>query len=185
MSRISIWPLLLCISAIASAPVQAGGDQDIEVRVRIDGEVVRLDAWFSVDASRQEAWAVLTDFEHMPRFISNLKSSAVVARDGNLVTVAQSGEASLGLIKFPFESVRELRLTTCEKIQSHMVSGTMKRYDGMTELFADGARTRVVFQSDSVPDKWVPPGVGPYFIEQESREQLSEFRAEILRRKAP
>jgi carbon monoxide dehydrogenase subunit G len=163
--------------------VQAGGDQDIEVRVHIDGDFVRLDASFSVGASRQEAWSVLTDFAHMARFISNLKSSSVVARNGDVVTVAQAGEASLGLIKFPFESVRELHLTPYEKIQSRMVSGNMKRYEGTTELFAEGEGTRVVFRSESVPDKWVPPGVGPYFIEQESREQLSEFRAEILRRK--
>jgi carbon monoxide dehydrogenase subunit G len=183
MPRISPWLPLLGILALVPTPAKGGGADDVGVRVRVDGDVVRLEASFSVDASRQEVWSVLTDFEHMTRFISNLKSSSVVARNGDLITVAQAGEASLGLIKFTFESVRELRLTPNEKIHSHMISGNMKRYDGTTELFVLGEGTRVVFRSESVPDKWVPPGVGPYFIERESREQLSEFRAEILRRK--
>jgi len=34
-----------------------------------------------------------------------------------------------------------------------------------------------------VPKAWIPPIVGRGFIEHETREQFSEFRAEIMRRK--
>jgi carbon monoxide dehydrogenase subunit G len=177
--------MLMAALLIATSPAR-GGDagQDIQVAVQVDGEVVRVHASYSVEASPRDVWSVLTDFEHLPRFIANVKSSAVVARNGDLVTVAQAGEASYGLIKFPFDSVRELRLTPFEKIQSRMISGSMTRYEGTTELIAEGAGTRVTQRSESVPGKWIPPAIGPYFIEHETREQLSEFRAEVLRRKS-
>jgi uncharacterized membrane protein len=182
----AIWRVVMLMGAllIRTSPAMGGDGQDVQVSVQVDGEVVRVQASYSVEASPRDVWSVLTDFEHLPRFISNMKSSVVVARSGDLVTVAQAGEASYGLIKFPFDSVRELRLTPFEKIQSRMISGSMKRYEGTTELFAEGTGTRVTQRSESVPGKWVPPAVGPYFIEHETREQLSEFRAEVLRRRS-
>jgi hypothetical protein len=119
----------------------------------------------------------------MPRFVSNLRSSSVLARNGDLVTLSQGGDASFGPVKLPFESVRELRLFPDHRIESRMISGTMKRYQGVTELMPEGSGTRVRQYSEAVPDQWVPPLVGPRLVVHETREQLGEFRAEILRRK--
>jgi carbon monoxide dehydrogenase subunit G len=165
------------------ARATAGSDRDVDIRVHVEGDVVSVDASMLVAATPQEVWSVFTDFDHLAQFISNLKSSAVVARNGDAVTIAQAGEASYGPLKFAFESVRELRLLPIEKIRSHMISGNMKRFAGVTEFAAEDAGTRVTYHSDAVPDRWIPPLIGPRFIEQETREQLSEFRAEVLRRK--
>ena len=167
----------------ASARATAGNDRDVDIRIHVEGDVVSVDASMLVAATPQEVWSVFTDFDHMAQFISNLKSSAVVARSGDAVTIAQAGEAAYGPLKFAFESVRELRLMPVEKIRSHMISGNMKRFAGVTEFAAEGAGTRVTYHSEAVPDRWIPPLIGPRFIEQETREQLSEFRAEVLRRK--
>ncbi len=175
---------LLGALTIAAAPARGADTRDIEVQVAVDGEIVRVESSFVVNASPQEVWAVMTDFENMERFVSNLKSSTVVARNGDVVTVRQSGEASFALLKFTFESIRELRLTPHTRIQSRMISGNMRRYEGVTDLSAEGSGTRVRLRSEAVPDKWIPPLLGPRFIAHETREQLSEFRAEILRRKS-
>lgn len=42
----------------------------------------------------------------------------------------------------------------------------------------------LMFAFEAVPDKWIPPLRGPRFIANETREHLTEFRAEMLRRKA-
>jgi uncharacterized membrane protein len=165
-------------------PARAADVSDIGVTVSVDGDLVRVESSYLVGAMPAEVWKVLTDFENMPRFVSNLKSSTVMRREDDVVTVAQSGEAARGPLKFAFHSVRELRLVPMRRIESHMISGTMQRYDGVTELLPEGAATRVVVRSAAVPDKWVPPLLGPHFIAAETREQMGEFRAEILRRKA-
>jgi uncharacterized membrane protein len=173
--------VLLMLGSMAAMAVDS---RDIEVKVSVDGETVRVESSYLVEATPAEVWSVMTDFENMPRFVSNLKSSTVVSRNGDVVTVAQSGEAAYGLLKFAFQSVRELRLMPTRRIESRLVSGNMERYEGITELSDEGGRTRVVVRSVAVPGKWVPPVVGPLFIVREAREQLAEFRAEILRRKA-
>jgi uncharacterized membrane protein len=176
---------LLIALVFLSSWASGADDLDIRVKVNMDGEVVRVESSYLVAASPQDVWAVMIDFEHMPRFISNLRSSAVVATNGDKVTIAQSGEASLGIFKFAFESVRELRLTPFTRIESRMIRGNnLSRYQGTTDLVAEGLATRVTVRSEAVPDKWVPPLLGPRLIAQEAREQLTEFRAEILRRKA-
>jgi ribosome-associated toxin RatA of RatAB toxin-antitoxin module len=168
----------------AGALAQADDSHDIAVDVDVDDGVVRVTASYFVAASPSEVWAVITDFENMPRFVANLRSCVVLARSGDLVTVSQGGDASYGPIKFPFDSVRELRLAPERRIESRMISGTMKRYQGVTELVPEGAGTRVTQYSEAEPNRWVPPLVGHGFIMHETREQLGQFRAEILRRKA-
>ena len=176
--------LLAFALIVVAVPVASAGDPDIDVKVRVDGDVVHVDSALFVKATPQEAWAVLTDFEHMTQFISNLKSSAVVARSEGVVTVAQSWEASLGPLGFTSQSTREIRLTPFDKIQSRMINGTLKRFESVTRLQAENEGTRVTYWSDTVPNQWIPPIVGPRFVEREAREQLEEVRREILRRKS-
>lgn len=180
--RTYLLAVALLLGVIGSAH---GADcQDIDVDVAVDDGVVRVVASYFVEASPREVWAVITDFENMPRFVFNVRSCVVMARGGDLVTLAQGGDASYGPIKFPFESVRELRLFPERRIESRMVSGTITRYQGVTELTPEGSGTRVRQSSEAVPNRWVPPVVGPRFVAHETREQLGQFREEILRRKS-
>jgi carbon monoxide dehydrogenase subunit G len=176
--------LLAFTLILAAEPIAAAGDREMAVSVRVDGDVVHVDSALFVKATPQEVWAVLTDFEHMTQFISNLRSSAVVARSEGVVTVAQSWEASLGPLGFASQSTREMRLMPFEEIQSRMISGTLKQFRSVTRLKAEGEGTHVTYQSDTVPNQWIPPIVGPHFVEREAREQMVELRREILRRQS-
>jgi carbon monoxide dehydrogenase subunit G len=175
---------LTLLLATTHAAVAHAGDPDFEVKVRVDGDDVHIDGSLFVKATPQQVWAVLTDFEHMPRFISNLVSSAIVARADDVVTVKQSWQAAFGPLSFTSESTREIRMTPYTAIRSRMISGTLKRFQSVTQLLAEDGGTRVTYTSDTVPNQWIPPIVGPHFVEREAREQLVEVRREILRRSA-
>ncbi|MFH1027060.1 MAG: SRPBCC family protein [Pseudomonadota bacterium] len=169
----------LCVPAYADSP----NDKDIEVKVYLDGEDVMIDANFTVPASIHQVWDVLTDFDHMAGFISNLQSSKITESSGTVVQVSQKGVAKHAMMIFPFESVREIHLFPYEKILSHMVSGTMQKMEGETRLIGEGDQTRVVYHADVVPGGWIPAVMGKVFIEHEIREQFREFRYKILKRK--
>jgi uncharacterized membrane protein len=173
----------LAIVLLTIATAWAGDDRDIDVRVSIDSGVVRVFASLRVEAGMADTWAVMTDFDRMASFISNLKSSRVLSRSGNNLVVEQGGEANFGPLSYKFESTREIRLWPGEGVQSRMLKGNMERFEGMTRFTPDGTGTRIRYQSESVPGRWIPPLVGTKFIERETREQLSEFRVEIERRK--
>lgn len=175
--------LLFCFLVCGPVSAQAGAGAETEVTVSVtDGKVI-VDARYRVAATPQEAWAALTDFEHMDDFISNLGSSKIISRSGDRVQVAQKGNPSRGLLSYPFDVIREFRLVPFEKIYSRVLSGTIRKFDGTTTLTAEGASTLIVAHSESVTDVWIPPVIGPSFIKSEVEEQVQEMRKEILRRK--
>jgi len=168
---------------MTASTVEAVSSEDIEVGVQINGENVIVDLSMNVSATPQQAWAVLTDFDHMSGFISNVKESRVLSTYASTQKVFQRGEANFGMLSFPFESTRELQLTPFDRIQSHMISGSMRKMDGSTQLKEEGGLTRIIFHSESIPGNWIPPIVGKTFIEHETREQFLEIRNEIMKRK--
>jgi carbon monoxide dehydrogenase subunit G len=172
---------LLCLAAAACA--ESGDWHDIEVRVEIEGDIVRIDTSFHVEATPQDAWAVMIDYEHAAWFISDLDVSRVLSHEGDTMRVHQKGKAKFGPFSFPVESVREVRLAPFESMQSHLLSGSMKRLDVTTRLAAEGSGTRITNRTESIPDVWIPPLIGRLFIAREAREKFGELRDEILRRK--
>jgi uncharacterized membrane protein len=173
--------LLACQSAASADGAQDG---DIKINVQKEGEAVVIDLTVTIAATPQETWAVLVDFDHMPQFLSSIQSSKVLERNGNRWKVAQKGLSSHGVFSFAFESIREVDLKPFESIHSHLISGTMKKLEGLTRLFPSGTGTHIVYHSESISNVWVPPVVGVSVVESEIRKQFQEIEAEILKRKA-
>jgi len=178
--------LLAAAMAMGSATASAAApdDKDIKVHVQKDGAWVRVEVDFVVDATLAETWNVLTDYDHMHSIVSNVEQSKIIKRDGAKLEVAQKGKAGVGPLSMSFENVREVTLTPLQEIRSRMISGDMKSSEFTTRISSEGSRTRVVNQGQYLPKIWVPPVVGPAFIEAETRKQFGELRTEVLRRKA-
>ena len=184
--RICRWLVLLSALGLVCAYPPAGAEEfPLASQVRVDGDRVWVEVSFTVPATRAQVWAVLTDFEHMTGFISNLEISKVVSHDGPVLRVYQKGNTHRGLFDFPFEVLREVHLMPLHRIESHLISGSMKRQEGVTELREEGGATRVDYHSDSIPGVWIPPIAGRSFIESQIRGQFQEIEAEILRRRGP
>lgn len=179
---------LLLALGLGSAALPAGAadarNSEIDVTVRVDGDDVQVTASFTVDATPQETWGVLTDFDNMARFISNLEISEIMSREGNVLRVHAKGRARFGPLQFPFESVRELTLKPFERIQSRQVSGTLKRFEGETLITATPLGSRVAYKGHSISNQAIPPVFGPALIKSETEEQFHELQTEILRRRA-
>ena len=69
-------------------------NQDIVVHVQKDGQHIAVDVDCPVDAPSSIVWEVLTDYDHMAQFISNLEYSGVEDRVDNTLRVHQKGKAS-------------------------------------------------------------------------------------------
>jgi hypothetical protein len=176
--RVALGSLL---AAFAFAPqAQTPGP---EVAVRLVGERVIVDVTVQVPTKRAAAWAVLTDYEHMAGYVSNLKSSAVLSRQGNLLQVEQSGEARRAFLSFAFTTVRSVELFPEQEIRSRLLRGDFKSYEFTTRLHGEpDGRTTITHHGEYVPLRWVPPVIGPSLIEAETRKQYAELIAEMLRR---
>ena len=183
----SLISAFFCACGMLAASAWSAPDNalpDIAVQVNKRGELVIVDAEFTAPVAPKLAWEVLTDFNHMSNFISNVKFSSITSQQGSKLQVAQKGAAKHGPLSFNFDSIREIELQPIQKITSHVISGSMKKLDGVTTLRADGTGSRIVYHADSIPDAYVPPVIGPKFIENETRHQFEEMRAEMIRRAA-
>jgi ribosome-associated toxin RatA of RatAB toxin-antitoxin module len=154
------------------------------VHVQKRGEAVVIDVDMPVPATPAIAWAVLTDYEHMATFLSNLTSSRVVKRQGETLQVAQSGRTKIAFMTFSFAVVRAVELTPMYEIRSSLVSGDFKSYVSTTRLIGLTQGVRVVHHGEYVLKAWLPPMVGVAVIESETRQQFDELSAEMLRRQA-
>jgi uncharacterized membrane protein len=175
---------ICCLLAVEVGAIADDASDNIKVNVQKSGDSVIIDLTVTIPATPQETWAVLTDFDHMPQFLGSLQSSKILEKNGDKWKVAQKGQSSHGGFSFSFETVREVELTPFETIHSHLISGTMTKQEGLTQLLPVGAATRIVYHSESIANIWVPPLLGTSIVEGDVRKQFQEMEAEILKRKA-
>ena len=175
-------------AAIALAGWLLGGSafaaEDLVVKVRRDGATVVMDVEADVPGTVAEAWAVMTDYDHMASFISNVKQSKVIARRGDLLEVSQAGATRVGFWTFDFAMVRTVELVPQREIRSALVSGDFTSYTSTTNIGATAGGVHISHHGEYVPKRWLPPLIGTAVIESEAKKQYKEFLAEIDRRSA-
>ena len=172
------------LSAVPAFAASLDPNQDIVVKVQKDGQNISVDIDCPVDAPWSIVWEVLTDYDQMAQFISNLEFSGVMQREDNVLRVHQKGKASRGPLTIRFDNVREIELVPFSEIRSRMVSGDMKASAFTTRIVETGARLHIVNTGRYPPNLWVPPLIGPALIAAEMQKQYGEIRTEILRRSA-
>lgn len=174
--------LLLAVLPGSAWPLNT--DQDIVVQVRKDGQDIAVDVDCPVDAPRSVVWDVLTDYDHMAQFITNLEFSGIMNRADNVLRVHQKGKASRGFLTLSFDNVREIELVPHHEIRSRLISGDLKASAFTTRIVEVAGRVHIVNSGNYTPNLWVPPILGPALIEAETQNQFGQIRREILRRDA-
>ena len=175
--------LLACGLALALGPAWAdAADGDIVVHARKEGAEIVVDVDCPVRAPVRTVWDVLTDYDNMSRFISNLEYSGIQGRTDNFLTVRQTGKATRGPLSIRFDNVREVELRPYTEVRSRLVSGDLRASVFTTRIVDGDSVVHIINSGRYTPKIWVPPLIGPALIEEETRKQFGEIRTEILRR---
>jgi carbon monoxide dehydrogenase subunit G len=179
--------VLLAAVSIAASPGTADAappGSDINVRVERDGNVFTVDLDMTIAANTEETWEVLTDFDKMAQILSNVDSSRIVSREGNVMQVAQTSHASVGLIKASLKNLRQVELVPNREIRSKLLNGDLKSSDFVTRIAADGAGSRVTVKGKFTVGGLSAAVVNEDSVSKQTRRQYQELREEVLRRKA-
>lgn len=175
----------LCLFAgLLAGSALAMSEGEPAITVQRDGRKFDISLDMSVPVPPAQAWAVLTDFDHMPRFLPNLKESHVVSREGNRWVVMQRGETGGGPFSFGYESLREIELVPQREIRSHSLKGNLGQVDGLTTLTAERQGTRIHYHAVAQPGWLVGSVLGEETLAERLRLQFQQMRAEMLRRQA-
>jgi hypothetical protein len=154
----------------------------IMVAVRESGEAFIVDATIETEASLRLVWDVLTDFDHMAGILTNLTSSKVVRRAGNVLIVRQEGVATYGPLSLSFDSEREIRLEPMKRVLVRQLSGTVKRMESEASLTQMERGAQVKYHAEIVPDSVLARTFGAPFVRHEVEEQFPAMAAEMTRR---
>jgi hypothetical protein len=177
---LAIGILLLCQTPVRADPAP---DQRAAIEVEEIGGTLIVDASILVPATLNEAWEVLTDYDHMADYLHHIQFSKIIAGADNRIQVAQKGHASYGPLSFSFDTVREVELKPYLEIRSKVISGSIKQGRGTFQLTAEKGGTRIVYHNETVSNQWLPPLIGPAMVRKEIRLQFEEMKNEILRRR--
>jgi hypothetical protein len=180
--RAGTWLVASWLAALSVSGWAATADEDIVVHAKKEGAEVVVEVDCPVRAPVLTVWDVLTDYDNMSSFISNLQYSGIQGRVDNVLKVRQSGKATRGPLSFTFENVREVELRPYTEVRSRLISGDLKASAFTTRLVEVDGLVHIINSGRYTPKIWVPPLVGPALIEAETRKQFGEIRTEILRR---
>jgi carbon monoxide dehydrogenase subunit G len=173
----------LCAAACAfTAPASAAPLSDPDVNVQIVGDEIRATVSMFVPAPQQRVWDVLSDYERAPEYMRDLQVSKVLSRSGDTLRVMQKDQMRYGPFSFTMETIRDVRLVEPVSAESHLVSGSMKKYDAKTELVPVPGGTRIVYRSQSIPGAALAIFAGESLVKRITEDRFKQLRAEILRR---
>jgi len=175
--------VLYCfLAAPVLADKPAAANPKVVVDARRDGDAVVVEAHSTLNAQRQTAWEVLTDYEHYPQFVPDLTSSQVLARSGNTVIVEQKGMAGFFLFHFPLEVRLSVTEYPFEQVTSSSIGGNFKDTTGAYQLIVEGEQLRVTYTGRLIPTFRLPPFFGVTAIRIAVEKQFTGLVREIQRR---
>jgi len=173
--------LLLMVHAPAPSPGH-------EVSVTTDnarGEC-RVLGEFHAPVSDSIVWKVLSDYEHIPRFVRSVRSSELRHGEDGRLLLSQEAVGGIFFMRRRVRVVLEIRELTGRRIGFRDVSGEdFRRYVGEWRLTPDSSGTRVEYELAAEPRVAIPRMVCRSMLRRTAQDLLEQVRVEILRRAGP
>ena len=179
VAKAALQLLALCLLWLST---EASAERDVSIER--DADTIRIDARLRVDVHHHIAWQVLTDYDHLARFVPGLTSSRIVSEPGAPLQLKQTGQSGFLWLTLPIEVVVRIEEIPLEAIRFTAVSGTLKSKSGEWRIEAQGNTTLLIYRASIVPGFWIPPVIGTAMMGQDVRGKLVGVANEMTRRAA-
>ena len=184
MVRCFLAGAVVTLGLISSSPVTAvsASPTSQDVSVREENGAYLVHAQFDVPQAAHIARAVLTDYEQIPRFMPDVRTSVVVERTASRLLVEQEAVSKFGL----FSKTVHLRLEVIEDGNTirfiDRCGKSFKQYDGSWTLLPAGSGTTLTYELSARPDFGVPEFLIKRLLKREAGEMIARLRGEIAAR---
>ena len=177
--------LLIAVMMMLGGSAYGQSDNpEITFSVTREGEAILTEAHVDLPVSPSVVWAVLTDYEQYPHFISTMRESKIVVRSPEGVVVEQKGRFDFLF----FSQAIEARLLVSESppsvIVARAIEGNFRVMDGRYELRPVGDGVRLSYSGRLVPAFGLPPIIGTSIVRYALLRNFREMVGEMLRRYA-
>jgi ribosome-associated toxin RatA of RatAB toxin-antitoxin module len=176
--------MLACALALVALAAQSAAAATVDVRASRDGDAIDIHASALLKADGATAWRVLTDYGRYPEFIPELRYSRVTARHDTLVTVEQSGNALLWLLRLPVEVTFEVEEFPPHHLHSRAVAGTLRALTSSYMLEPALAGVRLEYVGHIAPGYPIFGQIEQAVVERNIARQFQALADEIERQSA-
>ncbi len=138
---------------------------------------------FTVDVPRDVAWAVLTDYEAIPRFVHTMRASRLERDSTGRVLLRQEAVSGAWFVHRRMRVLLELHETRLDSIGFRDVSGAdFRAYAGEWRIASGPGDVRVEYRLQAEPKDFLARTLCHGPLRRTARELLEEVRAEMVRR---
>lgn len=155
---------------------------EVSIRTGRDGEFITVSASALMRVDPRIAWAVLSDYDHLSKFIPDMQSSRVVSREGNKVRVEQRGDVGFLFYREPVNVTLEVDEEPQRRIVARSVAGNVRGLETRYELHSSGAGVRLDYTGRFVPSFSIPPLIGMPIVSRLIERRFRAMIEEIQRR---
>ena len=146
------------------------------------GDAIHIRASTVLNADTATAWRVLTDYDRYPEFIPDLRTSRVIARRGAIVTVEQSGDAALWLVKWPLNITFEINELPPNGLRSRAIAGSLRALASNYTLTTVASGVRLDYEGDIAPGFEFFGDIEQVAVQQNVARQFQALADEIERK---
>jgi hypothetical protein len=157
---------------------------ETEVRLtRRPYKTYEISGLFTVDASTTIVWGVLTDYAHIPSFVSSMRSSRVseTRPDGSLL-VDQKAVGDMFFLSRTMHILLEVRRSSDSLHFTDIGREDFRAYDGDWEARRTAEGVSVSYDLRARPKFFAPSFLMGRAMKRGARNLLDQVRAEIVRR---
>ncbi len=175
---------LALASGMHAAPLKAVEDQSSRdvVTVREERGVYFVEARFQVPRNSEVVHAVLTDYDHIPRFMPGVKRSTVLERTPGRALVEQEAVSRLMMFSKRVHIVLEIAEGTDVLTFRDRCIQSFSRYEGSWTWSDRDSATVITYQLVAKPSFDVPEFLLKRLLKRDSADTIEALRKEIAER---
>jgi carbon monoxide dehydrogenase subunit G len=170
----------VCVLIQASRATAASAPDDLTVRE--EKGVYTVMARFTVDQPPSVALTVLTDYEHIPRFMPEVRTSIVRERAAGWAVVEQEAVSHIMLFSRRVHLVLEIEEQGEALTFSDRCGQSFAQYEGAWRLSARDGHTMIIYELTADPLFGVPAFMLKRLLERDSGEMIERLQREIKAR---
>jgi ribosome-associated toxin RatA of RatAB toxin-antitoxin module len=161
----------------------AGAAEAPDVSVRLAGSGIEVSGSVVLPIKPCAAYAMLTDYDNLPKFIPGLLSSHQQRTAKHRVNVMQVGEVQVFIFHVRMQSLLEMQEFPDRRIIFRQVKGDFVSYGGEWDFSADDDGSRVDYQAALSFKPYVPLLLARSILENDVKEKFAAIGREAVTRK--
>lgn len=160
----------------------AVAEQPANLTVREEKGVYTVVADFLVDQPPSVAFTVLTDYEHIPRFMPDVRTSVVRERGTGWAVVEQEAVSAFMMFSKRVHLVLDIEEEPDALIFRDRCARSFVRYEGAWHLAQHDGQTAITYELTAEPSFEVPQWMLKRLLRRDSGEMIERLQREIAAR---